>query len=83
MSRIASLNSISVGALTILGAGMFFYANHTTDAARVVAKPDVIENALIHVPAVSGIDSSAPLVIQIASRTPAPIQSDGMQPDRP
>jgi hypothetical protein len=62
MSRIASLNPIFVGALvTILGVGMFFYANHTTDAARVVAKPDVTENALRHVPAVSGIDSSVPL----------------------
>ena len=41
MSRIASLNPISVGALvTFLGVGMFFYANHTTDAARV-AKPAV------------------------------------------
>jgi len=61
MSRIASLNSISVGALvTFLGVGMFFYANHTTDAARVAA-PDVTENALSHVPAASGVDSSAPL----------------------
>ena len=62
MSRIASLNFISVGALvTILGAGMFFYANHTTDAARVVAKPDVTANAVAHVPAVSGTESSTPL----------------------
>ena len=62
MSRIASLNPISIGALvTCLGVGMFFYANHTTDAARVAAKPVVTENALSHVPAVSGIDSSSPL----------------------
>ena len=62
MSRIASLNPISVGAVvTFLGVGMFFYANHTTDAARVVAKSDVPANAVAHVPAVSGIDSNAPL----------------------
>jgi hypothetical protein len=62
MIRIAGLNPISVGALvTVLGVGMFFYANHTTDAARVVAKSDVTSNALSHVPAVSGVDSSAPL----------------------
>ena len=62
MNRIASLNPISIGAIvTFLGVGIFFYANHTTDAARVVAKPDVTENALSHVPAVLGIDSSAPL----------------------
>jgi len=62
MSRIVALNPISVGAVvTFLGVGVFFYANHATDAARVVAKADVTGNALSHVPAVSGIDSNAPL----------------------
>ena len=62
MNRIASLKPISIGALvTFLGVGMFFYANHTTDAARVGAKPAVTGNAMSHVPAVTGIDSSAPL----------------------
>jgi hypothetical protein len=57
MRRIASLNPVSVAALvTFLGVGMFFYANHATDAARV-GKPEMTGNALGHVPAVSGMDS--------------------------
>jgi hypothetical protein len=62
MNRVSNLKTLSIGALVaVLGVGMFFYANRTTVAARVGAKRVASENALHHVPAVTGVDSSAAL----------------------
>jgi hypothetical protein len=40
-------------------AAVFLYANHSTIAAR--GTKQVSENGMRHVPAVTGVDSSAPL----------------------
>jgi hypothetical protein len=66
MTRITTLkptNPLIWAVVALSVAGGFFYANHSTTAARFGAKPTVVEStsALEHIPAVTGADSSAAL----------------------
>ena len=64
MTRISTFKATQpiLGALVALSvAGGFFYANHSTIAARFGAKPAVVETAgsgLAHTPNVAGVVSS-------------------------
>jgi hypothetical protein len=65
MTRITTLkptNPLIWAVVALSVAGGFFYANHSTTAARFAPKPTVAETSgLGHIPAVAGVDSSAEL----------------------
>jgi hypothetical protein len=65
MTRITTFkatNPIIWALVALVVAGGFFYANHSTIAARFGSKPITVDGSgLEHIPAVTGVDSSAAL----------------------
>jgi hypothetical protein len=65
MTRISTFkatNPLIWALVAVSAASAFFFANHSTTAARFGSKPTVVESSgLEHMPAVTGADSSAVL----------------------